>query len=411
MGMGVRPVEPGYILVSWIYALAPAILLPLKLERPSQVFLYIQYFIFFVPLMFCSYHITTPMLPHKEVFQLVTMAFLCMCIMTIAWTVSPRKVKPIPLRSGSYWFVFSFLALGFIAILLITYRNNLKLVSFDDVYELREAAGEVKEGSIFGSKATAYALTWVQGCFAPIAFAVALYKRSRLGACMASLPFLLIYMIQGSKIALMAPIFTFGIYLWATKLSRHSFVSFALALAALLSVPYLLEGSSLQDLNTPYLLLVNSRTFAIPQMVSVQFYDFFQRHAPTLGAHIPGIDMLVPNRFPGGLPYEIGWYYFDRPVGANVGVWAGDGIASFGLIGMPIFTIGVVWLFRVIDAITAHLKVGFVVVALSYLASIFPNVQLNVVIGTNGLFLALLCLLHLPRRGLTKQLWKEADSV
>lgn len=406
MGMGFRKVDPQYVLTSWLYALIPGLFLPLKLERPSQVFLYVQYFIFYVPFVFSAYHVTHPLVSHAAIFQLVTMFFLSMLLLAIACTIPSKRSISVPMTPSSYWSIFIFLFLGFSILLLVTYKDNLKLVSFDDVYELREAAGEITGKSLLGSRFTAYALTWLQGCLAPIAFAVSLFNRKWHLAFISSLPFLLIYMIQGSKVALIAPLFTLFFYIWATRLPKYAFVSFSLVLTGLLLVPYGISFLGLELWNTPYLLLVNTRTFTIPQMVSVQFFDFFQSHSFTFGGHIPGVDLIFPYRFKQGLPYEIGWYYFDRPVGANVGIWAGDGIASFGLIGVPIFTCFLIALLKAIDSVTSHLKVSFVIVAMAYLASIFANVQINVVLGTNGLFLALFFLMFMPKRGAGKVLHK-----
>jgi oligosaccharide repeat unit polymerase len=407
MGMGFRKVDPQYVLMSWIYALVPGLFLPLNLQRPSQVFLYVQYFIFYVPFVFSAYHVTQPFVPHPAIFQLVSTVFLSMMLLVIGWTIPLRKYASFPTKPSSYWSIFLFLFLGFLTLLLITYKDNLKLVNFDDVYELREAAGEISNKSILGSRFTAYALTWVQGCLAPIAFAVAVFNRKWHLAVLSALPFLLIYMIQGSKVALIAPLFTIFFYFWATRLPKYAFVTFSLTLTGLLIVPYAISFFGYEEWNTPYLLLVNTRTFTIPQMVSVQFFDFFRTHTNTFGGHIPGVDLIFPYQFKQGLPYEIGWYYFDRPVGANVGIWAGDGIASFGLIGIPLFTLFLIAFFRVIDSLTSHLKTSFVIVSMAYLASIFANVQINVVIGTNGLFLSILFLMFMPKRGTGRALHRS----
>lgn len=399
MGMGYRTVEQSYVLSSWFYALAPTLLMPLQLRRASQIFLYVQYFIFYVPFVFNAYHVVLPNLAHREIFPLVTITFFSMLMLTLVVAFPVQKLKRKPMTPKSYWTGFVTILLTFTVYLLVTYRNNLKLVSFDDVYELRAAAGEATDNSLGGSRFTGYALAWLQGCLAPIAFAVAVFNRRWQFAVASASIFVLIYMIQGAKAALVAPLFTLFFFYWSTRWSKWAFVTLALGLSCLLMAPFLISALQKDEWNVPYLLLVHARAFSIPQMLTVQFYDFFTSHPPTNAGHIPGLNLISPYRYQLSIPFEIGWYYYGQEVGSNAGIWAGDGITSFGLIGIPIFTIPLIFLLRIIDALTAHLRTSFVVVSMAYLASIFGNVQLNIVIVTNGLFLALLCFWYMPSRG------------
>jgi hypothetical protein len=148
-----------------------------------------------------------------------------------------------------------------------------------------------------------------------------------------------------------------------------------------------------------YIAVVHSRLFTIPPLTIPQYFDFFQTHPVTHLSHVTGINWLLQYPYELDLPYTVGTFYYHSPVGLNSGMWAGDGLAGFGLWGIPLMSVICAVVFLLLDCASADLDPRFVGLGLTFCTAVFGNVSLFTTLVTGGLGLLILTALVAPRGG------------
>ena len=84
--------------------------------------------------------------------------------------------------------------------LFLTYGSYMRLVSFEDVYELRFESNEAERGAL-----TDYMVSWLSYCFLPFYMARGIVRKSWVEGGIAALVGVLIYAATGSKAAILTP--------------------------------------------------------------------------------------------------------------------------------------------------------------------------------------------------------------
>lgn len=145
--------------------------------------------------------------------------------------------------------------------------------------------------------------------------------------------------------------------------------------------------------------VVNMRTFSIPGIAIVQYYDFFLTHAWTLGSQITGLNWILHYPYDYNLPQTLGYYYYGTLVTANANFWAQDGLASFGVIGLGLSSAIAALVFWILDSVTSGLSMKFLIPALVGIFVSFSNVSLFTTLITGGLGFFILACVLMPRAG------------
>ena len=107
----------------------------------------------------------------------------------------------------------------------------------------------------------------------------------------------------------------------------------------------------------------------------------------------------MPSPYAADIPYTVGDHFYGVPVGANVGLWAQDGIASFGLPGVFIISAICAVFFWMLDSCCARLRPGFVATCLGFAAVAFTNVSLFTTLLSVGVLLFLIMAPLIPCSG------------
>lgn len=226
------------------------------------------------------------------------------------------------------WF---FGALTFIA-LFIVYHNNMRLVDFTQIYELRaENAG--KGGVLMG-----YLTAWAGTFTFPIIICYGLLLKKKIFFIIGSLLFVFLYMIFGLKTYLLAPLILYGMYkffLWQEAMDVNLMSIFSLGIL-LLSVFFLsnLDNPTIYVLAAVFLM----RTLTISGCLFAGYYvPFFNSHPNTYFNHVSFVNMVT-----GADPYHgqaIGTVVSEGGMNANAIFWAMDGVTSMGVTGVAIVSV------------------------------------------------------------------------
>lgn len=395
-GMGYRDVPAGYILISWILCLVSALWMPRDLTRPSQLLFYIQYFVIFIPASFILYHSVRPELPPEEVLPLVLALFSGLTILQASYRFRLLDIKRDGLSTQVFWIIFWCGVAGIFIYLLTVFGSYFQLADFQGIYDVRNIANDLVEDS--GSSFAGYFQMWLSGFVLPFLFSVGVFRHRWGLIVIAAAGYLYLLGIGGSKSTMLAMVYLSAIYFLVRTGGRNAGLKIVLSFSGLLLFPAILAlvGEAGEIIDIWYVAIIHSRIFAIPQFSIGQYYDFFQSHPLTYGSHITGVNLLVNYPYDRDIPRTIGRYFYDAELTANVNMWAQDGIASFGLIGIPIVSAIAAVVFWFFDSIARSHDHRFVTVALGNIALIFANGSIFTTMISGGLFLLIIALYVYP---------------
>jgi hypothetical protein len=391
-GMGYRDIPIGYILSSWLMCLIPAIWMPYDLTRPSQILFYIQYFVIFIPTTFILYHSVRPELAPELVLMINSSLFLGLMILQVGYKIQLFRIKKIYLSDRFLWRAFWIFSLFLPIYLMTVFGGHFQLADFEEIYKVRSSSTDIVEKS--NSWFAGYAQMWLSGFVLPFIFATGVFKRRWGYVFLVLVGYLYLFGVGGSKATILAVVYLPAIYFLIRDGGKNAAIKIAICLAGVLAAPimiiFLEGGEGVMELW--YLAVVHARTFSIPQLSIGQYYNFFSINPLTYGSHVTGIREFIDYPYDMDVPRVIGYYFYNADLGANVNFWGQDGIASFGLIGIPIVSLVVSVLFWVFDSIASVHDTRFVTLCLGNIALTFANISLFTTLFSGGLILLIVAL-------------------
>ncbi|MGH8284259.1 MAG: hypothetical protein ACRETT_00655 [Steroidobacteraceae bacterium] len=397
LGFGYRGADPSHLLRYFVLALIPAALMPVTIRRPSQIFLYIQFFLVYIPALWMVSHSALPVLPPGQQAQLLLALLAGMLI--LLWALRSWKLLSIPrieIPERLTWTIVYAGAAGCLALLFVLFQGQFQLINLREIYVVRYAASETLEAA--DSHAGAYAFSWLVSLFLPLLFVRGLARASLLVLAGVIAAYVFLFGIWGSKTALVAPLLLIGGHWFASQPPARMPLVFVVALVVVLLVPFALpfEDGLGNLVRTFWIGIVHMRTFAVPGLAFVQYVGFFGDHPITFGSHITGLNLLLPYPYDYDIPRTIGYHYYGDLMTANANFWTQDGIAGFGLVGIVGMSLVAAAVLCVLDSVTRHLSPKVVLTALVGVLVTFANVSLFTSLLTGGLGLFMLLCLLLP---------------
>jgi hypothetical protein len=262
--------------------------------------------------------------------------------------------------------------------LLVSYGSYMRLVSFEDVYELRFESNEAERGAL-----TDYLVSWLSYCFLPFYMARGIVRKSWVEGSIAAIVGLLIYAATGSKAAVLTPAIVI-----ALSILFGVGGAFLFRLLCVLTVVVVLVAALLP--NDPPLLWIKSilllRVLGTGGWTMSHYYEYFSNNGFTYYTHIGAVNALT-----GAYPYDyalgqlIGLEYSgSAEANFNGNFWASDAFAALGVLGIPIVTIALALVFSWINRIASAYSARFVFLWLSGFWLALLNVPLSTALLSGG---------------------------
>lgn len=212
---------------------------------------------------------------------------------------------------------------------LFIYRNNLRIVGFEDVYDLR------RENDVYGKSIVEIYLTaWLYNVMLPLCLTFGIMLQKKISFIIGMVGCFVMYISTGSKASLLLPIIYIGIYFLIRNNYKQIFKNSLKYLSLLILLLTQIEFSFFSS-------LLLSRTIGNGGLLTYKYFDFFSTNPNTYFSHINIINKITNN-----YPYEdsmvgqvVGREYWGPTMNANANFWATDGLASLGLYGVPIISI------------------------------------------------------------------------
>jgi len=382
-----------YAAVAWALAILPSLWMPIGLKRPSQLIYWVLYVTVIIPSMFTPLY--ADLNPPAEVIWLVVTLFVGFAIAGLSYAIPVRRFRRRNISPQVFWSGVTAVAVLLVAWLLTVYGKHLHIVSFADVYDLRNAADDVADGTQVN-----YAFMLMTGAVGPFLMGYGLFYKKwwcfAFGACGQ----LLIYSIGGTKGSILSILFVPGMYflLTFTRLPfGMKFLFGALVTIGLPCLSYITVGGKPSVLHTVVLFVILVRTLSINGLVTAQYYDFFTQNPLTYYSHLHFVNWFIkyPYKYPIGM--EIGLRYAGTTsLDATGHFWAMDGLAALGLPGILVISVCCGCIFWLLDSVTSRHTPKLVAVIITYAAYNFANIGLFTTLLSGGLFLLMLALYSLP---------------
>lgn len=280
------------------------------------------------------------------------------------------------------------LTLGLMLIVAYVYRNQMRLVSFSDVYDLRESAGVLSKSAVIG-----YSLTLLTYCFLPFVISMGIVFKSKVGIFLGVSGCFLIYLSTGSKASLLTPLILFFIFKIINL--KGYFLTNLLYLCSFLSailVIFFPDSGSFMWVKSLFFM----RTLGVTGLGVSAYYDYFSDNGYTFYSHIRLVNLFT-DMYPYGeltLGQVVGRVYSSNlNNNFNVGFWATDGVAAAGVFGVLFITSIFIVYLRVLNYATSFYNQKFVGVWVSGYCIALLNLPFSTaMVSGGGLIIILICL-------------------
>lgn len=285
------------------------------------------------------------------------------------------------------------LALFSTVLLLVSNLEHMRLVSFEDVYDLRFESAAVPQ-----STASAYLISWLSYCFISYLYARGLIYRKWSYVAAGLAASLLLYMSTGAKTAALLLPVTMGLnWLWK---SGSDFLSRLLGtmVVAILVVVLVLPDSGVWMWAKSIFLV---RVLGTAGWTASKYLEHFGVEGFTYYSHIGPINALT-HAYPFddlSLGQMIGLAYSGSiEANFNASFWASDGFAALGPIGVLVITPFVAAVLHITNRVTSHLDPRFTVLWMGGFFMALLNVPLSTALLSGGGLIIFLLAWWLSRR-------------
>jgi hypothetical protein len=370
-----------------LLAAAPALWLPIRLKRPSEVVLWVLYLFGYTPSVLMPVFLFPadrgPVLPFE---LLLLVGFLSVGAMQV---LLPRRWGGPPgLSRRAFDRLALVLGLASIGYLIAFLGVPTSIPDFLQAYAVR-ADLATAEGSLPGS---GYLITWFGNVVFPLLLCIGLARRRWMWVGLGALGELLLYSQGGAKSVLFNILFAPALFVAIDRWRNRFGVAMVWGAVSVLLVTTLVAEvtGSLWPVA-----LYAVRLIALPGQLLAYYLDFFTTHAPyDLSWSI--LRPFAASQYAVDPPSLIGFIYFHTTVNANANIWA-DALANFGLVGIVPFSIVLGLIIWILDLVAAGRDLRIVGGTLGLAALSLANGALLTSILTYGLGLIILLCAAMPR--------------
>lgn len=385
----------GYFVLACALAILPAWWMPVVATRPSQLIYWVLYITVYIPSLFVPLYMAV--VPLYEVAELMGVLFVGLAIMGASYTRPLLRINPRPVSKSFFWYGVGGILVVLTLWVVFVYFGHFELVGFDRIYDqIRSSGGALAEGT--GAQ---YAIMWLSGAFFPFLMVWGITKKKFWFFVAGAGGQVMLYATAGLKAILLSTVFIplmyiclrgakakFGVRLiWGVVLLFISLYSVTLLMARV-------EDPGVVDTAAS---LVFVRTFGIPGLATGHYQRFFSDHPYTYYSHVKGVNLLVEYPYQQEISREVGYYFYFNEANWNANMWATDGLAAGGLIGILIISLICGFVFWVLDSAAANHNPKFAVLLTCFAACNIGNTSLFTSLLSGGLGFLIVLLFIMPR--------------
>ena len=382
--------SPSEFLSSLLFYYFPLVFLPTSLKRPSDISLWMLYLFSYAPTAIMCFYIT-----EKGTDSMIFLLFLMLfALITLKYfrhhTFNIYVKKKLNLMHlDKITFLLFFVSIVIVVLNLADFKFSIIDLLSAEVYERRMAARYMEKG-IF----TNYIISIGRSLLTILGIYLTFVKRKPIYGIFVILFSLAVFSYDGTKTALLNPLFLTAIYL----ICSHS--KYLIFLPSLLGIIVVLSFLEFNILETNILSeLLTRRIISVPGFLNTVYWDFFSENSKALLTDSIG-KYFFDQVYDMPVTFIIGLEYFNNvETNANTGIWMG-GFAHFGVIGIFMVSIIAGFLLGFIDNLTQKNYFMFGTLVCAYIGMNWSEQMLHTSMLTGGVFYILLFLIFLQHSNL-----------
>ena len=319
----------------------------------------------------------------------------------IRWTAAlktrDRKSGTPEERSATFKKIFVCSSAFVVALLVFRFSSIMSFAGIDEVYAQRAAASEFGIGLLFG-----YLILWTTYLLSPLIFALGLVEGSKSLLLLAAVMLISIYMITAAKMVFVIIGLCLSIHVFNRfDLSRRMYLLFSIPVVPII-ISLLVDFSGDNEISSLASYIIDQiviRGLSIQAMIFNLYVEFFSTNPLTYYSHVTGVSSIL--QYPYDLPVGrvISVYQYGHPdANANSGIWATDGVAAAGPLGIIVVGVLLGVFLGFVNRMTKNVGHEFLSIAMVPLAMLMVNVSMFTTLASGGGFLLVL---------LVRRLWND----
>lgn len=380
MGYRFDPLPLSLDLLSWIFAITPAIWMPIAVRRPSQILCWLLYLLVVVPVAVVPVHTIPDRAAGLTLFNVsVTLSFAALC----AVGHLPRARVALPRLDPRMQITFTCVVWALAHAYILWSFGLHPIPSLLEVYDIRL---EYRENLVSSGRLVGYLMAWTANIINPVLIGSGLITRHRILALIGFVGQILIFSATGFKSIFFSWIVVVALYLLLHQRRVQFGIVMTWGFAAIVLVVTLLDSLSQSHFLVS---LFVRRLIATPGLLTGFYFDFFSNNAKAMLGHSI-LHSFVSYPYEVTPPFLIGYYYLHNvDVSANSHIWA-DAFANFGFFGVFLFTAILCFIFWLYDSATMHVDLRLASIAVAMPALSLANSALLTSLLTHGFLFALI---------------------
>lgn len=385
------PPQPAALLATYVLAWLPIVAYRPSIA-PAQAAVALIYTLSYVPIQL-SLLFSVEMAYSRLAGIQVMLAISMMVLFALANTgrqLARQRVS----RFANLDYIIGALASMSVVLLLVSNAGHMRLVSFEDVYDLRFDAAAVEQ-----SPAADYLISWLSYCFVSYLYARGLVHKKWIYLAAGFAASFLIYAATGAKSAILLLPITL-VLSWLFKSGRDF-----LPLLLRTMVVTIIAGAVLlpdEGLGKWIKSIVFVRILGTSGWAASKYLEHFGAEGLTYYTHIGPINALT-GAYPYGnlsLGQIIGLEYSgSAEANFNASFWASDGFAALGPVGVLVITPVIAGVLYLVNRSTSYLDSRFVVLWMGGFFIALLNVPLSTALLSGGGLIVCLLAWGLTRSG------------
>jgi glycosyltransferase involved in cell wall biosynthesis len=389
LGYTLHPAPFSYLILAWVAAWLPALWMPVRLLRPSQVVYWLLYVLVYVPSTFVPF-LSLERSPFHLSLLLISLV-TAFATLQFIYYLPYLTLQRLKLPRLVYWGLFTGVALLFLTQIIQAFGLRFQIPNLLEVYSVRADYREVASNPLVG-----YSTSWLGNILCPFLIAIGFIRKSPLLIAAGIAGQLFVFSITGFKSVFFSSLLVTGLLIALSYRGRFFGLFVVWGATGLVMLTWLLD---IVTQNILYSSLFVRRMIITPGILTGWYYDFFSTHPQThLGHSI--LEGLVTYPYDRSPPYLIGREYFgNEQTYANANLWA-DAFANFGFWGIAGFTLVlgfILWLFDILLKGRSFQQLLLSALLLGVPAITLSNSALITSLTTHGVAMAWLLLFFLPK--------------
>lgn len=391
--MGMTYTKPASILtfLGWGFALLPAIWMPIHLRRVSQLPYWFLYLLVYIPSLFAPSYMAL------ESRHDLLVLMLCLLggfgIISVTYLLRPVVPVRIELSRRLFWLLIATITVLLDGWVVWVYHSRMHLVGFNDVYDLRWAAAEAGRGT-----GVDYATMLLSSVINPLYMAFGLFSRRKSLVLLGFLQQLMIYSCEGSKAVILSLAVIAAVYFATGRTGRLFSLRLLGGIVVLLLILAVVSWRGAENPVLEFVLfLLFARTVANAGYTTGIYANFFHSHPLTHLSSVHGVGLFVHYPYGDPLGIVLGVYEMgNSQLDINAHLWASDGIAAFGPVGILLISLLCLLVFWILDCSAIKHNVIFASLVVAFITINLANVSLFTTLFSGGLALVILLLVVMP---------------